>query len=209
MCFVFASSRGSFVGVFAALLVYLWIIKKRRFIIALLLAAVVFSGFSYDLTYPFNMLSFKVLTVYGIFTPLRMTAFGMGLTMLKNGSLLFGIGLQNFRVLFDTYYPLDNLSSVSYEFKILDNMWFSLLIEAGIIGFLGFLIFLGHHIWQGLKIYPGSKNVIIIVLPLIALVFILFGYDTLYWPGQYMFFCLLMALLAGFIRNESLLLNFR
>ena len=75
----------------------------------------------------------------GILSAYRLTRWNMALSMLKDYPLT-GLGLKHFRIRFNEYYPYKH--RVPYDIMIADNMYLTILAEAGIFGLAGFLYLL-------------------------------------------------------------------
>ena len=202
---LFTHSRASFLGLICMFLFYAYHKKVNYSIVLvfLLLISVVIIFFPF-LSSPFNKLGFQKLweDYAGFFSTYRIIRFKMGIKMLKN-SPLFGIGLANFRRLFDAYYPYTY--PVPYEFKIPDNMYLSILSETGLIGFIFFISWVVFFIKEGfMKLRYTDNSFYQEVLLTLMASFIFFlvnivGYDTFYWYNQYIFFCIIVGGLRNII----------
>lgn len=78
---------------------------------------------------------------------------------------------------------------------IADNMYLTILAETGIIGFLGFCIFIflllrrGWMKFNKLSDNPGRKWLPMVgLMAFIGLLINMAGYELFYWINQYMFF---------------------
>ncbi len=212
VCLILTFCRSSFLGLLAMLFFFLLIQKQYKKTLLFVLAASILFLLMSVLPYPFNRLSPKGIGIYGtgVFSDYRITRTKMAVNMLKT-SPLTGVGLKNFRVLFDKYYPNQNeLLYVDYEIKIADNMYLTLLAETGILGLGGFLIFVfmllrrvikktrkaGGSISNQIFLYPG--------LSLIGLFFSMVGYELFYWYTPYALFCLTCGFIQGAVYDGGI-----
>ena len=203
VCLILTFSRGSFLGLIFMLLCYLFLSKRYKDLLILgsvLLAMLTALEF---LPYPFSRFSFFGISIHGtgIFSDYRLIRTQMSLKMLDTHPL-FGVGLSNFRTLFDNFYPVKaQLQYIGYETKIPDNMYFSLLAETGIVGFSGFLIFVFSLVYRGLKKFKNDKNdkkkqsFTIYICILTGILCSMGGYELFYWSTPYILFCLTCGLI--------------
>jgi O-antigen ligase len=207
VCFILTFSRGSFLGLLAMLFFFLLIQRKYKKTLLLIFILLFFSLLMSILPYPFSRLSPKGIGIYGtgIFSDYRITRAKMVVNMLKTNPLS-GVGLNNFRVLFDKYYPRQSeLPYVDYEIKIPDNMHLTLLAETGILGLSGFLIFIFMLLKEAIKKIRRTQNPVsnpvslYPALSLIGLLFSMAGYELFYWHTPYMLFCLI----CGFMQSQE------
>lgn len=125
----------------------------------------------------------------------------MALKMFRDFPLT-GVGLGNFRYLFDVY---ANGVVSDYIHKIPDNMYLSLLAETGFLGFASFSIFVFLLIRKGisaLKALPPSDKVFLRLLlyGFVAILINMMGYDFLYWRMPLYFFSFYAGVIAGYER---------
>lgn len=199
-------SRGVLLGLTALLLFYLWHLKKRRaisFFLIFLLAFMTICSFSQD----DNLCRFgfgeMICGGYAsIFSDYRFQRCYMAFQMLKEHPL-FGIGLTHFRIRFFDYYT-GIKNSVPYEFMIADNMYLTILAETGLIGTIGFLIFIIRLLSKGLKqlqLLKVDREKLELLVPFSALIGLLVNmgaFDLFFWGGPYMLFCLMCGFMKGF-----------
>lgn len=199
-------SRGVLLGFIALLLFYLWHLKKRRLISFFLIFLLVFMticSFSQDA----NLCRFGFCEMIcggyaSIFSDYRFQRLFMAFGMLKEHPF-FGIGLTHFRIRFYDYYPGIN-NAMPYEFMIADNMYLTILAETGLIGTIGFLIFIIRLLSKGLKqlqLLKVDREKLKLLVPFSALVGLLVNmgaFDLFFWAGPYMLFCLMCGFMKGF-----------
>ena len=192
--------RSSFAGLLAAALVY-FVLKQRylsliKFSAGILAALVLF----FFLPYPFSRLSIQglVFDATAVVSDYRLDRIGMALAMLKDSSFA-GVGLNNFRVLFDAYsvFISGTVRPPVYnpEVNVADNMYVTLLAEAGLIGLFAFLVFVFVLISRVWKLETGVSRVLI--MSMTAFLVSIVGYDALYWQTPLMLFALLCGFMAG------------
>lgn len=200
-CLILTFCRSSFLGLILMLFSLQFILKKYKKLCIYVSCFLILLAVASFLPYPFNRLSPKGIGIFGtgIFSDYRIIRMQMSWDMLGNLPF-FGVGLNNFSILFDQYYPINSgLSYVPNEIKIADNMYLTLLAEAGIIGLLGFLIFVISLLKRGVAFFNRSKDmtVLIPVLALIGLLISMGGYELFYWSNPYMLFCLVCGFIAA------------
>lgn len=197
---------GVFLGFMAMMLFYLWRVKKRKMMAIMLLSfALIISIASIHNNILLNRFGVKRLffgNYDSIISQYRLDRIKMTVKILKDHPFT-GIGFNHFRIRFNEY--CQEKESLT-EFMIPDNMYLTFLAETGIIGTLGFLIFIIFLFKRGLytlsKLKEGAhKQMLIICLAsLIGLLVNMGGYDLFYWNNPYVIFCLL----CGFIASLSL-----
>lgn len=110
-----------------------------------------------------------------------------------------GIGFNHFRIRFNEYREGEEFLT---EFMIPDNMYLTFLAETGIIGTLGFLIFIilllkrGLHTLHKLKEGARKQMLVICLASLVGLLVNMGGYDLFYWNNPFMIFCMLCGFIA-------------
>ena len=199
------ASRGVFIGLIIALIFYLWQIKQKWIVTALVsavCACIIIS--SYTNNPSFNRFGFKKL-IYGtndsVLSIYRFNRIKITLKMLHDYPI-FGVGLNNFRKRFTQYCPASELKT-GYEFKVPDNMYLALLAETGIFGLVCFLIFIVWLLKKGLErlqllnVSKGYDFLLMSVTALIGLLVNMGAYDLFYWYNPYMLFCLLCGFIYG------------
>lgn len=133
----------------------------------------------------------------------RLERLSMALRMLKDHPFK-GLGFQHFRLRFYEYYPYKQ--KIPYDITVADNMYLTILAETGIIGFLGFFIFIislfrkGWMKFNELSNDPGRKWLLMAgLMAFIGLLINMAGYELFYWINQYTLFCIII----GFINAAS------
>jgi hypothetical protein len=134
----------------------------------------------------------------------RLIRFNMAMHIIKDHPFV-GLGLQHFRIRFYEYYPYKR--RISPEIMIADNMYLTILSETGIIGFLGFFIFIFSLLkkgWRRLIVLDAGSNkrwyLLISMMAFIGLLVNMAGYEFFYWPNQYLLFCLIIGCIAASLR---------
>lgn len=130
----------------------------------------------------------------GILSAYRLTRRNIALSMLKDYPLT-GVGLMHFRIRFNEYYPYKH--RVPYDIMIADNMYLTILAEAGIFGLIGFLIFVHSLLkrgWFQLTVLNANSQkrwqLLISLMVFVGLLVDMAGYEFFYWPNQYLVFCI-------------------
>jgi O-antigen ligase len=116
----------------------------------------------------------------------------------------FGLGFHHFRKRFDEYFSKDFLRWTSYENKIPDSMYLTLLSESGLTGLGGFLVFilaLLKRSYLRLRTLQNEKKEALFVgcLSFFGILINMAGYDLFYWQGP----CLLFFLICGFMQSKD------
>ncbi|MBN1869564.1 MAG: O-antigen ligase family protein [Candidatus Omnitrophica bacterium] len=191
-CILLTASRGAFAGVLAgAMIMTIFLAKRNRFAIVLLLMAMLASivwinsalsepGYSFDPFYRFGIHGLAEYPYARKF--IRILAIG---DILKDHPF-FGLGLGHYRIFFDHYVPelakqTDPLS------KIADCIYATILAETGIVGFSAFLLMIGalfRRIWLKLRILQNSENRLYLTCFAAGLAGIMVSfltYDGLFW----------------------------
>lgn len=203
-------SRGVFLGFVTMVLLILYINKKWHL---LFIFSIVFCLFILICSYihnPLNRLGLKQLSFYGstaTFSDFRYQRIIMALRMFKDHPFV-GLGFQHFRIAFNKYYSGTRI--MPYELMIADNMYFTLLAETGIIGFIGFLIFIFSIIrkaWSKITMFDyksrNRQQLLMVLSAFIGLLVNLVGYELFYWNNQYICFCILAGCTNALLRNKD------
>ena len=186
-------SRAALLGVIASTLVYLFIQKNYSLIRFLLAILLIFSFASSVLPSPFNVLSIENMIIdkwTSIFSIVSLTRFIIALDIIGRHPFV-GLGFKNERI-------------------ILDNTYFTIPATTGIIGFLGFMIFILYLIRIARKkIYALDQNssermfLLAVFMSFIGLLIDVMGYDFIYWPNPYLYFCILVGCIAAFSKEQA------
>jgi len=112
---------------------------------------------------------------------------------------LAGIGLNSYRQLFNQYTHL----RFPYEVMIPDSIYLMQLAEAGIIGFFGFILFLGGLFWNARRMYRrlsgDDKDLFLaIMMGFLALLFNMAFFDGFLWRTPLYLFWFFAAAIASF-----------
>jgi O-antigen ligase len=200
-------SRGAFLGLAASGLFYLLMRKKGRSLGVFSVVLILFILLVSHLPYPANRYgkNYLIENSTGTLSVYRLTRCRMAWRMICEYPLT-GLGFQHFRIRFYEFWPYKY--KVPYETRIPDNMYLALLSETGIVGMLGFLIFIGALLRRGFKkIREADKEekqrFLISLSALVGLLVNMGGYDLFYWRNPYMFFCLLCGLVAVTASKEE------
>jgi len=201
-------SRGVFLVLIAMLVFYLLYGKKYRQLLVLVLILLIFTIACSLSPYPVRKYGIDSMTFghSGIVSSYRMERVAMTGRIIREHPLK-GIGFQHIRIHFNDYYR--GVFKVAYNFKIADNMYLTILGEAGLIGFLGFLIFISSVLGKARRslrvLYqePDRREQQRLILTgLVALLVNMGCYELFYWISPYVFFCIFIALVeAGYRRT--------
>lgn len=119
-----------------------------------------------------------------------------------------GVGLDNFRLLFDKFHRCKRYKYIPYEFKIPDNMYLSTIAETGILGSLSFLLFLLMIIIRGtkcLRFLTGEDREFLLLMYFGFLGFLInmLTYDLFSWQGPLYLFWSYVGLIRGYFSKET------
>jgi len=211
-------SRGVFGGLIVLILFYLWYQRKKKLVFVSSLFLILFITLYSHQRYPIlNRLGFET-TVFGQhdirISSYRINRVNMAFRMLKDHPFA-GVGLNQFRVRFQEYYSGKKGQAVPYEFRIPDNMYLTFVSETGIIGTIGFFVFIIFLLKTGLgylsKITEEKKRQMLIA-SLSAFVVLLVNmstYELFYWYNPYILFCLICGFIQGLKNDEYGIYNAR
>jgi O-antigen ligase len=197
-------SRGVFLGFMVMLFFYLWQEHKTKLlkVFALcLVAVIIFCSFQKNVNLTrFGFQRLIAGSYDSILSEYRFERVKMTARIFKDHPFL-GIGFNHFRIRFNEYCSPGNSNEI-YEFRIPDNMYLMFLAETGLIGSIGFLLFIGFLLKSGLKkVKPrlDSQGQVIFVslVALIGLLINMGAYELFYWWNPYLFFCLLCGFVAA------------
>jgi len=186
-------SRAAILGLILMGALYLWIERKyisMRLILSILL---IFSFLSSRLLYPFNIISIDNLLVD------------------KNASLF---SIWNLTKIINTLNIVMKHPFVGLGFKntgsMFDDTYLTILASAGLIGFTGFLIFIVYLIRKACRKlgeldYDSKKRwfLLTVLMSFIGLLADISGYDFIYRPNPYLYFCILAGCMSALSRPEQ------
>lgn len=188
-------SRGALIGLFAVIsTITFFLLKQNKIFIILpliLLIAIIFlssllSYYDYNAFYRYSLQGLSEKIIYSR----KIDRFIMMIQLLKEHPF-FGVGFGQYSVLFDYYLPhLANFGS--YDGKIADCMYITMLAETGLIGFGGFILFIYFIFKQvniSLKLRSENKLFLICFLSgFIGIMCTFLTYEVLYWTApSYLF----------------------
>jgi O-antigen ligase len=201
---ILAFSRGVFLGLIAMVIFYLFVGGRRKSLATFFTILIIFVILFSYLHYPFSRFGISLATTQGdnIFSAYRLDRCIMTKRIINDHPFV-GLGLQHSRIRFDEYYPLNNY--VHYEYKIMDNMYLTILADTGLIGFSGFLIFillLFKKGWRQLKILKDEQKkrwqLLLTLSAFIGLLVNMGAYELFYFPNIYLYFCILVGSIGAF-----------
>lgn len=160
---------------------------------------------SLDKSYNFEEFGRNWIYEDSVFSNYRLARLNMALRMAKDYPFA-GIGFQHFRIRFYEYYP--HKQQIFYDIMIADNMYLTILSETGIIGFLGFFIFVISLLkkgWKKLTVlnYNSDKWWLLSggLAAFLGLLINMAGYEFFYWPNQYILFCIIIGFINACLNN--------
>jgi O-antigen ligase len=202
-------SRSIFLGLIGMIIFYLFLGKKFRALFAFSISLLILTIVVTYLPYPFNRFGINLMTTgsFGMVSDYRFQRCAMVGRIIKEHPFV-GIGFQHVRIRFYEYYPYRG--RVPYEFMIPDNMYLTILAETGIVGFLGFFIFIfsifkkAQRKLKILSAAPQKKQELLLILSaFVGLSVNMAGYELFYWPNPYIYFCILIGLIEADYRNPG------
>ncbi len=208
-----SASRGVFVGLLAATLVYAGLrYGRKQALVCLLVMASALAWFSARedaVTSRFGMFRLVAGSSDSMFSSYRADRLQLTEAMLLESKGV-GIGYTGFRSRFKEF--ADRLrvpSNIPYEYRIPDNMYFALLSEAGVLGCGGLLVFCFVMLRRGMRavrrLGAGWQQELLIgaLASLVGLLVNMAAFDLFYWYNPYMLFCLATGLIAGLSAHET------
>lgn len=199
-------SRTVFFGLAAMIGFYLFMNRKYKLIPIFAIIVFIFVSLCTFLPHPFDRYGIRIMAGEneGILSSYKSTRHVMVQRIIRDHPLV-GLGLKHFRIRFYEYYP--KKGKVPNEFMVADNMYLTILSETGIVGFTGFLILFFSIFKKArrrldiLDHSPQQKQQLLASLTAFTgSLFVMVGYESFYWPSQYMYFCLLIGALG--IQNK-------
>ena len=201
---IFTFSRGVILGFMSMIIFYLWQENKKKLLkafIVLSIGVVILCSFQVNENFKrFGFQRFISGSSDSIFSEYRSERVMMAIKMFGDHPF-FGVGLNHFRVRFAEYCDKSNINEI-YEFRIPDNMYLTFLAETGLIGTLGFLLFIVFLLKAGLeevkKQSTAARQILFVSLTsLVGLLVNMGAYDLFYWKNPLMLFCLLCGFIAS------------
>lgn len=207
---ILCASRGVFLAMVASLACYL-ALRKKVFLAAACVAVALFfvAGASFSAHPAVRQFGFQKLVIGShdsIVSKYRADRVAMAIRMLRDRPVI-GAGLGHFRLRFDEYSLSPQGQLTPYELMIPDNMFMSILAEAGLIGAVGFVLFLW-HIFTAAGIRRREDKTdqepvrIAALSGFIGLLVNMAAYDLFYWHTPFALFCFLAGLATADIAPE-------
>lgn len=197
-------SRGSWLA-FVVMLIFALILQKKltfarsMFMAGLILAMLAYIALSRQTSfYGWGNLIFWDPLGLGH----RMTSYLSAIEMIKKHPFV-GVGMGNFREIFNHYSPY----RVAYEVRIPDSVYLMYLAETGIIGFTGFVVFLGGLVNKA-KVYYNTTSAyaqasFALLVGFAGLLANLASFDGFLWKTPLYLFWIFAGLIAGITRVEE------
>lgn len=132
----------------------------------------------------------------------RLQRYSLTSKMLKDHSF-FGVGPNNYRLLFDKYYGLNN---VPFDIKIPENMYLMLAGESGLLG-LGIFLLLIFGVTKNIiaklkeENCPERASVLVIFSAFVGVLMNMGTYDLLYWNVPLFLFLLFLGGLSRYAQD--------
>ena len=205
-------SRGNILGLTVLSIVYLLITKKIRYVkivVVSLVGLIIIS--STLLSNQLNFSRFSTRSLTSGWWKSEKEKGTIALKMLKDHPFM-GAGLKHYHLNFDRYSSerykhiersLKQRGHDPSEWKIADNMYFSLLAETGLLGFSSFILFLlllFKDSWGKIKKMENEKEKTFLAANLSAIIGLLVSmntYDLLQWITPSLLFWFLIGSLRG------------
>jgi O-antigen ligase len=194
-------SRASWFAALFIISVWCYLKKKMKWAILLWAAAALFillinvMALTYEPLYRFNFST----AIKNVFHGTRIAQYPITFQIIKVHPFV-GIGLNSYRELFWEYshhlwYP--------YELRIPDSIYLMQLAETGVIGFCGFMLFLGGLFWNARSAYrrlnvEDKEPFLAIMMGFLALLFNIAFFDGFLWMTPLYLFWFFAAAVASF-----------
>lgn len=166
---------------------------------------------SLDKSYDFEEFGRNWIYEDSVVSNYRLVRLNMALRILRDHPFA-GLGFQHFRIRFYEYYP--HKQRIPSDIMIADNMYLTILAETGIIGFLGFFVFVFSLVKKGWKRcrllnYKSDKRNMLLVslMAFIGLLINMAGYELFYWSNQYVLFCAIAGFIHACLNNPKSKVN--
>ncbi len=207
----FTFSRGAWLGAIVSFFIYYWKRYKKFLLFLMIFFAVLFC-----LSIIFSAPSHFIRTMFfslkgikeGIIAESRINYIQIMVQMIK-GHELFGIGLDHYRILFNAY----STERIADIFRIPDNMYFTILLETGILSFLSYIAFAAMVLARGFTFMNKTKNseqknmMLVFVAGLTGFMIKMFTYDAFYWFAPVALFGLYMGLCSGLSYKSNIVFH--
>ncbi|MFH1478504.1 MAG: O-antigen ligase family protein [Candidatus Omnitrophota bacterium] len=203
---VFTFSRGTYLAGFLTFLILLILKKRFKTVIFVLCLGILFIIFCslrlYVISEFTHRFSIQRLWSY-LSTGHRTGAYLVTWNMLRHHPFV-GIGLNNFRLVFNEYSSL----RLPHELMIPDSVYLMHLAETGVIGSVGFIIFLESIIKRSFLCYKKSEGYrkemfSVVLIGFTAMLFNVNTFDAFLWKTSFYLFWLVIGLIISFDREIS------
>ncbi len=148
LAFLLTFGRGPTIGLIGALFLFFLLLRKRAVAILTLLISI---GLVLSIS-PLRMRFIQTFSCNNDFS--RIIAFHAGIKMWSDNSILTGVGIHNFYLLFEKY----ALPGYSRGPHYIHSMYLNFLVDAGIIGFLSLITVLLATVEWARKKYKRLKD---------------------------------------------------
>ncbi len=194
----------------AMLITIFYFYKKNKKVLYFIIISIFLFIFLSIITANSNILTKRKvhhkLLAYSLIEGHRVKRYPLTMKMLKDQPLT-GVGLNNYRLVFDKYYGKDS-ADVPYDIKIPDNMYLMIAGETGIMGIGIFMALLFFIIKRGIILLKekASKNrdiVLVLFTSLIGVLIHMTSYDLFYWTAPYYLFILFLGGVAAYSRQAA------
>lgn len=198
ICAIFLTfSRGTYLAVLFMLSVWFWVKRKKKWLVAIWLIALLLSFISQlsvlgdNINYRFGLKNLWDYLKYGH----RTINYFVSWNMFKTHPFV-GIGLSHYRMLFDHYVNFQ----LDYEVMIPDSIYLMHLAETGLIGIIGLVVLLLYLLKNALvtykKIVGDNKELLFaILMSFVALLINMATFDGLLWKTTFYLFWVLLSIL--------------
>jgi len=210
---LFTYSRGVFLSFAAVVLFFMWKMGGRKFLLwlfAAIISLVIFCSLQNNILMKrFGGERLLVGSSDSAISEYRVERLQMAMRMFR-AHPFFGVGFNHFRIVFPAYLKeKDVLQGTLWEFRVADNMYLTLLSETGLIGAIGFLIFISFLVKDGIDCYAKIDNekiklgLLVFLSSLLGILVNMGSYELFYWNNPYMLFCLFCGLVKSLEQRGS------
>jgi len=207
----FTFSRGAWLAAIISFFIYYWK-RHKKFLLFLMIFFAVLFCLSIIFSAHNHFVRVMLFSLKGIKTGLisesRIDYVPLMWRMIK-GHELFGIGLDHYRVLFSAY----SAERIVDVLRIPDNMYFTIVLETGILSFLSYIAFVAIVLRRGFTFIGRAKNsehknmMVVFLAGLTGFMIKIFTYDAFYWFAPVAFFGLYMGLCSGLSYKSSIVFH--